>query len=447
MATKRPRKLVFWRQPWLYFGLLAALALGVFAIYQIPGMPARLNYHYDQARAKVFYFFRRPQEQIFLPGQSGTQIPTQWSSPTPANSPIMTATRPADATLPTDTPPTLKSASELIMPPELPFPAVCQISDIEPEKQGMNNCGPTTLGIYLRFWGVDTGQTQIASSIHQVADDRNVGLYEMRDYVLANTDLKALMRFGGDFDLLRTLVSQGFPVMLERGFYTASTKEWMGHYGLVTGYDQNAATIHVPDTYLGSTDFKEADLQRLWMHFSYSYLIIYPENQEASIQAILGDQWNEAKNAIHTLELMREKAISDYPEDHAEDSFFAKFGIGVAFLLNHDSAQAAQAFDEAFRAYAELPAYKRPFRVMWYQFGPYEAYYATDRFQDCLSLAQNTIANSAASGLEESWYWRGKCTEALGDESSAAFFYQKALDWHPGWGPAEEALQALKDKP
>ncbi len=447
MATKKARKLVFWRQPWLYFGLLCVLALGIFAVYQIPGMTGRLNYHYDQARAKVFYFFRRPQEQIFLPGQSGTQASTVKSSPTPATTLQPTATALAKTVLATEVPPTLIPASELSVPTLAPVPEVCQISDIEPEKQGMNNCGPTTLGIYLRFWGIDTGQTKIASSIHQVADDRNVGLYEMRDYVLENTSLKAIIRFGGNFDLLRSLVSQGFPVMLERGFYTASTNEWMGHYGLVTGYDQKAATIHVPDTYLGNTDFKETDLERLWMHFSYSYLVIYPENQEASIQAILGDQWDETVNAQHTLDLMQEKAKAEFPESFAEDSFFAKFGVGVAYLLRHDSDQAAQAFDEAFRAYAQMPAFKRPFRVMWYQFGPYEAYYATGRYQDCVSLAQNTIANSAASGLEESWLWRGKCTEALGDDSSAAYFYQKALDWHPGWVPAEEALQALKDKP
>lgn len=47
MATKKPRKLAVWRKPWLYLALLGALALGVFALYQIPGMPARLNYHYN----------------------------------------------------------------------------------------------------------------------------------------------------------------------------------------------------------------------------------------------------------------------------------------------------------------------------------------------------------------------------------------------------------------
>jgi tetratricopeptide (TPR) repeat protein len=447
MATKQPRKLALWRHPWIYLGFLGVLALVLFGLYQIPGLSVRLNYHYNQARAKVFYFFRRPQEQIFLPAQSDTQVPNLQISLTPENSPLATATPPPTTAQAIETTAPLSPATEIPLPTQAPLPATFQIPGIEPEKQGLNNCGPTTLGIYLKYWGVQTDQDQIASVIHQLPDDRNVSLEEMRDYVLAQTQLKAILRFGGDFDLFRRLVSQGFPVMLERGFYTASTNEWMGHYGLVTGYDQNAATIHVPDTYLGSTNFKEADLERLWMHFAYAYLLVYPADQEAAIQNILGQQWDEAENANHTMQLMREKAQEDYADIHAEDSFFAKFGLGVAAILSQDPSEASLAFDDAFSAYAQLPAYKRPFRVMWYQFGPYEAYYAKDRFQDCVNLAQNTLANSSSSGLEESWYWRGKCTQALGDKNSAAFFYQKALEWHPGWKLAQEALQALESKP
>lgn len=447
MATKSSRKLAVWRRPWFYLGLLGALAIAVFTLFQIPGMPARLNYHFNQARAKVFYFFRRPQEQIFLPAQSGTQISTQSISASPTQTPLSTATPNLSTLQPNSTPSTPLLETEIALPTPIPLPVNFQIPGIEPEKQGMNNCGPTTLGIYLGYYGVQTDQYQIASLIHQLPDDRNVGLEEMRDYVLAQTDLKAIVRFGGDYDLFRRLVSQGFPVMLERGFYTASSNEWMGHFGLVTGYDQEAGTIHVPDTYLGHTDFKEAELERLWMHFAYAYLLIYPEKQEAAIQSILGNQWDTAENASYALALMREKAQEEYNDLHAEDKFFAKFGVGVAAMLNQNTREAALAFDDAFTAYAQLPAYKRPFRVMWYLFGPYESYFATERFQDCVNLAQNTIANSSSSGLEESWYWRGKCTQALGDKNSAAFFYQKALEWHPGWKPAQEALQSLEAKP
>ena len=274
MARKKTSTYAIWRRPWFYLGIIFVLAAAVFALYQVPGMPARLNYHYNQARAKVFYFFRRPQEQIFLPAQAGTQVSTQ-----PA------LTKPVQSLKSTETPaPTVQttieaSETQVLLPRPLPVPVNFQIPGIEPDKQGLNNCGPTTLGVYLRFYGVQTDQYQIASVIHQLADDRNVSLEEMRDYVLAQTDLKAIVRYGGDYDLFRRLVSQGFPVMLERGFYTASTNEWMGHFGLVTGYDQDTGTIHVPDTYLGHTDFKEDELERLWMHFSYAYLLVYPADQ------------------------------------------------------------------------------------------------------------------------------------------------------------------------
>src|SRR5450756_1258926 len=130
MATKKPRKLAFWRLPWFYFALLGALALGIFALYQTPGMPERLNYHFNQARAKVFYFFRRPQEQVFLPAQS--------ISPTSTDSTLTTATQIPTALQATNEPTPLPSQTEMALPALLPVPVNYQIPGIEPDKQGLN---------------------------------------------------------------------------------------------------------------------------------------------------------------------------------------------------------------------------------------------------------------------------------------------------------------------
>lgn len=431
------------RSGWILAVPALLLVLAALVIFLTPDLAARANYHFNQLRAKVFYFFRRPQEQIFVPGQSGTaQVTGQSPQPEQPPEPTAISTAEIERTESNTTP--SPTATPTPQPSPQALPEQFLLEEVSYEKQGYNNCGPTTLGILLRYWGVHVDQMKIADFIHQIPDDRNVSLSEMRDYVLENTELKAMVRYGGNFDLIRRLVSSGFPVMLERGFYTANTDEWMGHYGLVTGYDRQNQTIHVPDTYHGETDFNEADLERLWMHFSYAYLLVYPADQEEIIQNTLGMQWDEAANAEHALRIMQEKASIDFPDGNIEDKFFAKFGVGETALLIGDYKQAGQAFDDAFREYAQLPSYKRPFRVMWYQFGPYEAYFKTERFEDCANLAQNTIANSSASGLEESWYWRGRCVEELGDINSARFYYKKALEWHPGWQPAQAALDALR---
>ena len=46
--------------------------------------------------------------------------------------------------------------------------------------------------------------------------------------------------------------------------------------------------------------------------------------------------------------------------------------------------------------------------MMWYQTGPYKAYYYTNRFADVINLADTTLNDTIAEPvLEESLYWRG----------------------------------------
>jgi len=50
---------------------------------------------------------------------------------------------------------------------------------------------------------------------------------------------------------------------------------------------------------------------------------------------------------------------------------------------------------------------ERPYRIMWYQSGPYFAYYYSARYQDVINLADTTLYKTIAQPtLEESLYWR-----------------------------------------
>ena len=57
------------------------------------------------------------------------------------------------------------------------------------------------------------------------------------------------------------------------------------------------------------------------------------------------------------------------------------------------------------------------FRMLWYQFGPYESYYATGRYDDVVALADAPLLT--ADNLEESYYWRGMARLAQGDRQGA----------------------------
>ena len=90
----------------------------------------------------------------------------------------------------------------------------------------------------------------------------------------------------------------------------------------------------------------------------------------------------------------------------------------------------------------------RPFRMMWYQTGPYWAYYYSGRYQDVLSLANTTLIDTISEPvLEESLYWRGMAEAALGNTSGAVSDFRDSLRWHPGFGPSLEQLQQMGVSP
>jgi tetratricopeptide (TPR) repeat protein len=102
-------------------------------------------------------------------------------------------------------------------------------------------------------------------------------------------------------------------------------------------------------------------------------------------------------------------------------------------------ADAAAAYDQAFRIYAELPNIDlRPFRMLWYQTGPYKAYYYSGRLQDTIDLADQTLYKTISEPvLEESFYWRALAKEAKGDIQGALADLHKAVEINPnffvGW--------------
>ncbi len=82
--------------------------------------------------------------------------------------------------------------------------------------------------------------------------------------------------------------------------------------------------------------------------------------------------------------------------------------------------------------------------MLWYQTGPYWAYYYSARYEDVEQLANNTLfATISEPVLEESFYWRGLAREALGDLEGAIFDWWVCLDLHPGWDPAIYQLQRV----
>ena len=81
---------------------------------------------------------------------------------------------------------------------------------------------------------------------------------------------------------------------------------------------------------------------------------------------------------------------------------------------------------------------------MWYQTGPYWAYYWSGRYQDTINLANTTFYEvSVSPTFEESIYWRGKALEASGDREGAIADYLETVRLTRYFIPGISELQRL----
>jgi tetratricopeptide (TPR) repeat protein len=427
--------------------LLVALCLAGFIVYQIPPVNERLAWRVEQLQASVRYVLNPPQKEVFQPvGQTlpklADQLPTPMTPPRPSPSQSTTMEREQTAapTVPGPTPTPIPTSLPTLTP--TPLPAQAMLEGITHWFQGWNNCGPTNLAMALSFWDWQGDQYAAADYLKPNTRDKNVMPYEMVDFVNEQTDLRALFRVGGDLEMLKAFVAAGFPVIVEKGFEGVGFEGWMGHYQVVNGYDDAARTFFVQDSYKQNGPNVEVsydDLLKAWRAFNYTYIVPYPPEREGEVLSILGPQVDANANYQSALQ----KARDETADLTGRDLFFAWFNQGSSLVALHDYQNAATAYDAAFANYANLPEAERPYRMLWYQTGPYFAYYYTGRYQDVIDLANFAFKHEYEKVLEESLYWRGMAELALGDTKAAIADFRKAVKAHPGFIPAVEQLNAL----
>lgn len=369
----------------------------------------------------------QPKQQAELQASSS---PTLSAPPTATPRPA-TPTKEAETTLLPTTPPTATPT---------PLPGSIQLKGVRYERQGWNNCGPATLAMALSFWGWKGDQYKIAPITKPNAQDKNVMPYEMTDFVNAETEFRSLSRSAGDLALLKQFIASGFPVIIEKGFEGPKFDGWMGHYELITGYDDGTQQVTAQDSYMGpDLVVSYSAIETYWRAFNGTYIIVYPADRENEVNALLGQQADEQNNRQYAYQ----KAVDEIQNLSGRDQFFALFNQGTSMVTLFDYQGAASAYDQAFTLYPSISEKERPWRMMWYQTGPYWAYYYTGRYQDVIDLATKTLDNMSEPILEESFYWRGLAYEALGDQAKAIQDYQMSQKVHPGFQPAIDQLRRL----
>ncbi len=430
-------------------------------LYFSPPIHSRLAWRVENLGTQIKFFFNPPDEVVFQPGGT-TNLTIETVIATTRAEYLLTLTPKATITLlATSTPkpgPTLKPT---ITSTPLPASVILKGVIYVDQRNRWNYCGPANLTMALNFWSWKGTRDDVAKVIKPGENnpnkdfiergkiDKNVMPYEMVDFVNDTTIFHALYRSGGDLNLLKSFISAGYPVIVEKGYYerdSNGTVSWMGHYQFVTGYDDASRIFIVQDTYLDGPNFK-IDYDKFaegWRNFNYLFMVVYPSDSEQKIHDLLGawsdDQWaNQHALDVANEEINKLKGFNAY---------FAWFNKGTSHVQLQQYVDAAIAYDQAFSIYATLDIAKRPYRMLWYQTGPYKSYYYSARYADVINLAKITL-DSVSGGpyLEESLYWRGMAYYMAGKTDLAIDDYRNALNIHPQWIPATQALQDLGVQP
>lgn len=421
-----------------FFLPIPILCLAGLLVYQLPPVQERLSWRLDNLCTQIRYFINPPDQVVFVPQEvSGTAQPavldTLPALPTPTRLPPTATTAP-----PGPTPLSTETATPT--PTSTPLPTSVYLTGIRHEWQSFNNCGPANLAMALSYWGWSGDQRHTRTYLRPHPDDYNVMPEEMLAFVETQTELKALLRTGGDLDLLKRLLAAGFPVIIEMGHHP-SDDWWMGHYLVVSGYDDAWGRFITQDS-LVMADFPlpyEDIAERWWRDFNYLYLVIYPPERQDELFALLGDHADPEYAWQHALQL----ATMEVQVLQGRDLFFAWYNKGSSLVALGQYAAAAEAYDQAFAIYQALPEKERPWRVGWYQTGPYQAYYHSGRYQDLINLANTTLGVFAKPPLEESLYWRARARQATADLDGAIADYKLAVDLNLTFAYGQLELEQL----
>lgn len=353
--------------------------------------------------------------------------PTPSSSPQPNPSP----TRSATATLGTTPSPAPRVATPKPTSTRAPTPSANRrpiqpsvlLRGMRHEYQRFNNCGPTTLAMNLSHFGRTDTQTDVAAFTKPNSPDKNVRPDEMATYA-SRVGLRAIIRVNGSFDQLKLLLSNDLPVIIETGL-VKEPQGWMGHYRLVIGYD--AKQITTMDSYDGaSVKISYDDLDALWRQFNRLYMVIYAAHQDALVRAMLGNVLDD--QTMYTQAVARARADQQADPQDA----FAPFNLGASLVGLKRYAEAANEFDRA-------RAQGLPWRMMWYQFEPFEAYLQAKQSDKALALANEILAK--AEDLEEAHYYKGQALRALGRAAEARREFEIALQYNKHYTDAQRALE------
>jgi len=199
-------------------------------------------------------------------------------------------------------------------------------------------------------------------------------------------------------------------------------------------------TLPAPEgVFYAQDSFRQADrlvsyekTDQRWKPFNRVYILIYLPNQEPLIKEILGENWDIQTNRQNALET----AQAEIDLDQADAMAWFNLGSNLTYF---------ERYQEAAEAYDQARILGLPQRMLRYQFGPFHAYFQTQRYDDLLALAEHTLQVTPNS--EEAFLWKGWALYSLGNSAGAIVAFKKSYESNPTSHDAQYALDFMGATP
>jgi tetratricopeptide (TPR) repeat protein len=324
------------------------------------------------------------------------------------------------------------SATPAPTPDLSPLPTVKTIENDYHVFQTFNNCGPAALSMALSYYGITVAQQELGQDLrpHQNSqgnnDDKSVTLDELAKKA-SEYNLIPFHRPNGSVEIVKQFIALDIPVITRTRLKETDD---IGHYRVIKGYDDTTGEFIQDDSLQGhNLKYTYMQFSDLWKMFDYEYLILVPAGKEEAARRILGEDADEATAWTHAAENSR-KELASSPDD-----IYARFNLSVALYHTGDYRGSVSEF--------ETVETELPFRTLWYQIEPIQAYYELGNYQRVFDIT-NSIFNNQNRAFSELYVIRGQIYQKQRNIEAARNEFEKAVLYNKNLQSAQQLLQQVQ---
>lgn len=315
-------------------------------------------------------------------------------------------------------------------PPPIPVSRVLSNGDYH-VFQSFNNCGPASLSMALRFYGINISQAELGNSLRPfqvpggVNDDKSVTLQELAEKS-KEFGFTPYHRPMGNPEIVKRFVANNIPVITRTWL---SPTDDIGHYRVIKGYNEDLGTYIQDDSLQNKNlSYTYEDFDEIWKKFNYEYLVLIPNEKIELAERILGEMADEETAWKYAVE----NSLEDLEED--PNDIDARFNLSVAYYNIGEFEKSVEEFEKVESLL--------PFRTLWYQIEPIEAYFELGNYDRVFQITDN-ILNNHNRAFTELYILRGRAYHLQGNNDLARQEYEKAVFYNSNNTEAQELLSSI----